>query len=155
MYFCSILIWNKFLITNQWSIKLSEVWHLEKNYEKCFHTWKFGPLQFLKNLKTNSKFLINCRMIYLYLLGSKLGVHFGLPKIHTPVKGLYKIGNLQLLVEKKKKRSIVYLSTQKRYIWNMQKWFNTWFSTYHFTGFVDAQILLNSSVNLIHLKYVL
>ena len=37
-------------------------------------------------------------MIYLYLLGSKLGVHFGLPKIHTPVKGLYKIGKLQLLV---------------------------------------------------------
>ena len=109
MYFCSILIWNKFLITNQWSIKLSEVWHLEKNYEKCFHTWKFGPLQFLKNLKTNSKFLINCRMIYLYLLGSKLGVHFGLPKIHTPVKGLYKIGNLQLLVEKKKKgQSCIY-----------------------------------------------
>ena len=43
-------------------------------------------------------------MIYLYLLGSKLGVHFGLPKIHTPVKGIYKIGNLQLLVEKKKKK---------------------------------------------------
>ena len=48
-------------------------------------------------------------MIYLYLLGSKLGVHFGLPKIHTPVKGLYKIGNLQLLVEKKKKgQSCIY-----------------------------------------------
>ena len=67
MNFCSILIWNKFLITNQWSIKLSEVRHLEKNFEKCFHTWKFGSLQFLKNLKRNSKFLINCRMICIFL----------------------------------------------------------------------------------------